>query len=348
MADAVPDEDKGLTEEERLVRAMERQANLVFEQRRREALQKYQQKTGQKSGFQLSQENSNSDAAIKRQLARQHEEEASSGKALPDALASQAAQKGSARSANSGGQAGARYVDNGGSGLAAYEQQMQAQQRELQKRLEEEDVRKRAELATISSSLAKYEAAADAKDKELKQRLQEEEQRKREEIAGTSAKLAKFKEQQEAEEREFRRRHEEEEQRKKEKLAAMEAADRQRRETAEARSREEEQRRRQQQEQAAVAARVRCTTCNMDLAKEQTLTVNGKPYCYGCSVAAKADKCSGCGKPILSGGMVKANAKKFHPDCLKCEKCSRVLTEGFRTRNGKMLCLQCSAGLGGN
>ncbi len=54
-----------------------------------------------------------------------------------------------------------------------------------------------------------------------------------------------------------------------------------------------------------------------------------------------------CSKPIITGTIAKAGAKKYHPDCLKCEKCSGSLAEGFRVRRNKMYCVGCSSTLGG-
>jgi formylmethanofuran dehydrogenase subunit E len=85
-----------------------------------------------------------------------------------------------------------------------------------------------------------------------------------------------------------------------------------------------------------------CSSCNSELKPEQVVNVKGTNYCYRCSLAASADRCAGCNKPILSGTMLKAGAKKFHPDCLKCEKCQAQLTDGYRVRRNKMLCIPCS------
>jgi hypothetical protein len=282
------DPDKALTEEERLVRAMERKANLAFEQKRKEALQKYQNKTGHKTEFALNEEPA--DAAIKRQLSKQHSisHEAPS-KETTDQVAAEAAR----RARDDLGQRGAvhtnletpslnkymeeserserefrqRHADedarkkaelsNFGNSLSSYQEQADARDRELKRRLEDEERRKQAELQTYGQGLSKYEAAAEQRDRELKERLANEERRRHEENAATAEKLRAFKERQEAEEREFRRKREEEERRKQETLAAMEAADRARREAALARTREDEQQRKAAAAAAAAAQRLR-------------------------------------------------------------------------------------------
>jgi hypothetical protein len=352
--------DKALTEEERLVRAMERKANLAFEQKRKEALQKYQSKSGHKLDFALNEEPA--DAAIKRQVAKQHSiSHDAPSKDTTDHLASEAAR----RAREDLGQRGAvhtqlenpslnkymeesdraerdfrqRHADedarkkaelaNFGNSLASYQEQADARDRELKRRLEEEERRKQAEMQSYGQGLSKYEAAAEQRDRELKERLASEEKRRTEEMAATAAKLQSFKEKQEAEEREFRRKRDEEERKKQETLAAMEAADRARREAALARTRqEEEDRKRAAAAAAAVKYRYKkkkktkdieekqcsltpflflfsCSTCGLQLGKESAMNVKGKMYCYKCSVAAGADQCAGCSKPILTGGKEK-------------------------------------------
>jgi len=369
--------DKALTEEERLVRAMERKANLAFEQKRKEALQKYQTKSGHKLDFALNEENA--DAAIKRQVAKQHSISYDAPtKETTDQVAAEAAR----RARDDLGQRGAvhtqletpslnkymeeserserefrqRHADedarkkselsNFGNSLATYQEQADARDRELKRRLEEEERRKQAEMQTYGQGLSKYEAAAEQRDRELKERLATEERRRQEENAATAAKLQSFKERQEAEEREFRRKREEEERRKQETLAAMEAADRQRREAALARTRQEEEERKRAAA-AAAAVKYSCSACGLQLGKESAMNVKGKMYCYKCSVAAGADQCAGCNKPILTGDMMKAGSKKYHANCLRCAKCNGSLQEGFRVRRNQMYCVNCSQALGG-
>lgn len=85
-----------------------------------------------------------------------------------------------------------------------------------------------------------------------------------------------------------------------------------------------------------------CATCMKDLPDKGSVNVKGKNYCYGCSIAAQADACYGCGKPIITGAMMKANNRKYHPDCLKCAKCKCQLTDGFRMRGKDLCCVPCS------
>lgn len=85
-----------------------------------------------------------------------------------------------------------------------------------------------------------------------------------------------------------------------------------------------------------------CTTCQKELPEKGAVNVKGKNYCYGCSIAASADACYGCSKPIVTGAMMKANNRKYHPDCLRCAKCKCQLTDGFRMRGKDLCCVPCS------
>ena len=121
-------------------------------------------------------------------------------------------------------------------------------------------------------------------------------------------------------------------------LNAMKAADEQRRQAA--LQREAEVKR--TAAPVVVAKANGCTTCNKELPAGALVNVKGKNYCYGCSIAAQADSCYACQKPILSA-MMKANNRKYHPECLKCFKCKSVLDGGFRMRGKDMYCVPCSS-----
>jgi len=320
-----------MDEEERLMRTLNAKANAGFEKKRAEALQQYH---GKAAGFQLSTEAEKPKVYPKKEF----DPPAHLAVANPNVVAYHPNNEDDARRA--------KMETSGYGELARYEQDQSKRDEELKRRREEEDRRKKDELANFGSSLARYQEQADQRDRELKARLEEEEKRRRDEVAAQNAKLMSFKQKQEAEEREFRRKREEEERRKQDTLDAMRQADEARRQAALARSKADEDQRRAAAAQSAQQSRlISCSNCGKQLPPEQSVTAKGRPFCYPCSLQASADACGGCGKPILSGTILKAGKKKFHPDCLKCENCNRGLQDGFRDRKGKILCIQCSQGL---
>lgn len=53
---------------------------------------------------------------------------------------------------------------------------------------------------------------------------------------------------------------------------------------------------------------------------------NGSPYCVECYTKANSKKCFGCSKNIgPSETTLTINDRNYHPDCLKCFKCEKVL-----------------------
>lgn len=57
-----------------------------------------------------------------------------------------------------------------------------------------------------------------------------------------------------------------------------------------------------------------------------------------------AEKCAGCGKE-LSGSILSAMDKKWHPECFVCSKCSGSLQEGFGVVDGQPVCKTCAGQL---
>jgi len=355
-------------EDDYLSKLLDKKAQISFEEKRRQALAQYQAKTGKPSGFQLSE----NEALAKKEapswkVPDNHTDNAPAAPVSPQRAAG-APQTGAVDAPAGAGLS--RYMEESdkrerelqqrleeenrrkkdeianmsASGLAKYEEQAQQRDRELKQRLEDEDRRRKEELAHLTASgLAKYEEQAQQRDRELKQRLDDQGRQKQAEGAAQTEKLRLYREKTEAEEREFRRKREEEEARKREQLAAMDAADRARREAALQRSKEDENARRAQATaEAAARNRAKCATCGLDLAPEGTMHVKGKTYCYGCSIAAGADTCASCQKPILGGVVMKALNRKYHPDCLKCGRCRGSLQEGFRQRKSGLYCIPCS------
>jgi len=320
-----------MDEEERILRSLDKRANQAFEKKRQEALQGYH---GKASGFHLTEENIKPSTRKESTPISPHTSfpSPSSVKNDPPSIQSLSIEE----SAREKGEASAT------GDLAKYMENQARDEEEFKRRREEEDRKKKEETASFGSSLQKYEEEAEKRDRELKARLEEESRRKREEIAAQSAKSQSFKEKQEAEEKEFRKRREEEERKKKETLDAIRFADEQRRQAALAKTRDEEERKKAAAAAAAVSRVIRCTTCGKELPPDQAVQVKGSPYCYRDSMAAQADSCAGCGKPILSGTILKAGKKKYHGDCLKCAKCNVSLQDGYRERQGKLCCIACS------
>jgi len=56
--------------------------------------------------------------------------------------------------------------------------------------------------------------------------------------------------------------------------------------------------------------------------------------------------CGGCGKDV-SGRVLSAMDKKWHPECFKCFDCSGELAGGYALKNGDPICKPCAAKLGG-
>jgi len=308
---------------------MEKKANAAFEKQRQEALAKAQ-RSGKAKNFQLSEEGS-ANAALKRQLSQpKHHDLPSEQRAAPSGaqpVAYHPAPEKKAEEAASGLE------------LNRYMEQQAQRDREFRERQETAEREKQAALAGFGSSLSKYEEQARQRDLEAKQKREEEERRRDEENKATAAKLTQYREKQAAEEADFRRRHEEAERAKQDSLNAMRAADDQRRQAALARDAE--------LKKTAVPTSPPpkangCATCQKELPAGALVNVKGKNYCYGCSIAAQADQCFACNKPILSA-MMKANNRKYHPECLKCSRCKNQLTEGFRMRGKDMMCVPCSS-----
>ncbi len=209
------DTDKGLTEEERLVRAMEKRANLAFDQKRKEALAKYKG-TGHATSFSLNADE-DPNAAVKRQVARQHSIEPApqSPHSAHDHSAQDAAKK-----AQELAQRGVVHtgLENSTGGLSKYMQDQERQEREFRDKHAEEDARKKAELANFGSGLSAYQEQADARDRELKRRLEEEEARKQEEMKSYGSNLQKYEEAAAKRDRELKQRLEEEDRRRKEEV----------------------------------------------------------------------------------------------------------------------------------
>jgi len=85
-----------------------------------------------------------------------------------------------------------------------------------------------------------------------------------------------------------------------------------------------------------------CTGCRKPLGAASFMEKEGKPYCLPCNTRLFAPICSGCHEPI-AGKVVMAMEKKWHPECFKCDKCSKAIPSDakFKVTNEKAFCSNC-------
>lgn len=84
-----------------------------------------------------------------------------------------------------------------------------------------------------------------------------------------------------------------------------------------------------------------CSSCG--IVTPNLFEDEGKPFCEKClATSGRADTCKGCGKAILDGVIKKVKENKYHPDCLRCNVCSSVISGAFAIREGKMICKSCA------
>eukprot|EP01105_Mastigella_eilhardi_P012263 TRINITY_DN2815_c0_g1_i2.p1 TRINITY_DN2815_c0_g1~~TRINITY_DN2815_c0_g1_i2.p1 ORF type:complete len:869 (-),score=235.79 TRINITY_DN2815_c0_g1_i2:97-2703(-) len=86
-----------------------------------------------------------------------------------------------------------------------------------------------------------------------------------------------------------------------------------------------------------------CAGCNKQFSGGFA-TKDGKPYCQACAGAASPPAvCSACGKPV-SGSVLRALNKPWHPDCFVCNKCKTPLAgKGFfDPGDGSPICKACA------
>ncbi|XP_049591967.1 actin-binding LIM protein 3 isoform X6 [Syngnathus scovelli] len=70
----------------------------------------------------------------------------------------------------------------------------------------------------------------------------------------------------------------------------------------------------------------RCQTCNMVLTGEY-ISKDGVPYCEADYHAQYGVKCEGCSR-YISGRVLEAGGKHYHPTCARCARCNMMFTEG--------------------
>ncbi|KAM9833198.1 actin-binding LIM protein 3 isoform 6-T7 [Syngnathus typhle] len=70
----------------------------------------------------------------------------------------------------------------------------------------------------------------------------------------------------------------------------------------------------------------RCQTCNMVLTGEY-ISKDGVPYCEADYHAQYGVKCEGCSR-YISGRVLQAGGKHYHPTCARCARCNMMFKEG--------------------
>jgi len=65
-----------------------------------------------------------------------------------------------------------------------------------------------------------------------------------------------------------------------------------------------------------------------------------KPYCQECFKLKCAKKCDKCGQPITAGMLV-AGDKYFHTECFVCSKCGGSARDGYKFKDGELICAKC-------
>eukprot|EP00405_Crypthecodinium_cohnii_P008721 CAMPEP_0206431958 /NCGR_PEP_ID=MMETSP0324_2-20121206/7647_1 /ASSEMBLY_ACC=CAM_ASM_000836 /TAXON_ID=2866 /ORGANISM="Crypthecodinium cohnii, Strain Seligo" /LENGTH=433 /DNA_ID=CAMNT_0053897931 /DNA_START=37 /DNA_END=1338 /DNA_ORIENTATION=+ len=108
----------------------------------------------------------------------------------------------------------------------------------------------------------------------------------------------------------------------------------------------------------------KCAECGKDIGYGESVTISGKEYhpdCFSCSKCKKpisgphkvedgkrickicldTKLCEGCNRPLGVGVATVLNGKSYHPECLTCAACTKVLTGKFRPYEDKLFCLGC-------
>ncbi|KAL6066904.1 PDZ and LIM domain protein 7 [Balamuthia mandrillaris] len=86
----------------------------------------------------------------------------------------------------------------------------------------------------------------------------------------------------------------------------------------------------------------RCQACKCTLNGVPFVMRGGQPICNNCQLprAKNVSNCAGCGA-ALSGKMLAALDKKWHPECFKCSGCHKTLTGAFMEKGGNPYCAGC-------
>jgi len=90
----------------------------------------------------------------------------------------------------------------------------------------------------------------------------------------------------------------------------------------------------------------KCRQCGEIFAQtnnQRVVEKEGFPYCEKCYDNQFGEKCGGCGRSV-SGSVIKALNKSWHPDCFKCTGCGTKFTSpGVYNKGGKPYCKSCGS-----
>jgi hypothetical protein len=87
---------------------------------------------------------------------------------------------------------------------------------------------------------------------------------------------------------------------------------------------------------------LQCFLCNKVIMEKEFPAENGNIYCFKCFEEFIAPKCNQCSKTIITGRSIHYQGNKYHPECFRCSKCNKIMTEDrFHSHNMKPCCNQC-------
>ena len=189
-------------EEDKLLAKLNKRQDQAFELHRQQSIKDYEKKAGKAVNLQLTP-----------------------SEAPPKVITSPRSHDSPAAYASTAPIISPRAADPSlGRSLAAHEERLTENDRQLRRLHEDESRRKLAEVqATGSAHLSAYEAKLSAADRELRARLEAEEQRKREELAALDAKRAAAAGKADAADEALRKKLQEEAERKRQDIAAIDA-----------------------------------------------------------------------------------------------------------------------------
>ena len=85
----------------------------------------------------------------------------------------------------------------------------------------------------------------------------------------------------------------------------------------------------------------KCCSCKSIIGYDSFVPSGSNIYCSNCYENSFSAKCTGCGKPIISGG-VTYHDQPWHTKCFTCTHCKKSLAgTGFTSRQDKPYCAQC-------
>ncbi len=81
-----------------------------------------------------------------------------------------------------------------------------------------------------------------------------------------------------------------------------------------------------------------CKTCSEPFATATFYVINDAPYCERHYHRLNGSMCQACDRGIEGQYLETERKQKYHPTCLKCSDCRRVLRDDYFEMNGKVYC----------